>query len=151
MRIVVLALVLVGCSSPATEAPSRSDAAAVAEEDAGLELDAGADALPCTPAPASLPYGTACDGGYLYGSYGGTCPRGDVGTCTVLSADAIGNYAEACCERLACVRVDHPTGDQCVREHDSGAWEGWACPAGVAAPAGCEPLAPGSRDVCCPR
>lgn len=152
MRLGVIALVLVGCSSPALDMPPRRDAAAAPEDDdAGGELDAGADAIACTPSSASLAYGKACDGGWLYGNYGGTCPRGDVGACAVLSADAIGNYAESCCARLACVRVDSPTGDQCRAQHDSGAWEGWMCPSSVAPPKGCEPLTAGSKDMCCPR
>lgn len=148
MRLGVIALVLVGCSSPVQEA-SPPDASPPVEDDAGAPFEPDA-AMECTPASSSLPYGKACDGGYVYGSYGGRCPRGDVGACRVLREDGIGNYAEACCERLACVRVDAPTGDQCRAKHDGGAWEGWTCPAGATAPKGCVPLTAGSKDMCCP-
>lgn len=148
MRI-LWAVVIVGCSS--TETATPRDAGSPPPPDATVEDDAAVDdagtPIPCTEAQAGFATGAKCDGGYVYSVYGGTCPAGEMGACTVLKADSIGNYAEACCEKLACARAEAPTTLQCARKYDSGSRRGWICPKGQKPPGTCEPL--NGDDYCC--
>jgi hypothetical protein len=144
---------LVGCSSPppAVVELEPTDSGAVVEPDAEPS-DAGAPrGEACIEAQATVVLETPCDGGgFLYGSYGGTCPAGDVGKCRVIFADGIGNYAEACCEHLACVRTRAALDQQCDKAFDGGLPDGWNCPDDQGPPDGCKPKFPGARDYCCP-
>jgi hypothetical protein len=125
MRAAVFALVLLGCSLPDSMIGAR-DAEAIPD---GSD---GGDAQVCPGGKAStscIPYGDPCgSGGYRYGCYSGTCATGDVGACTLIGANAIAEYAETCCERLACVRAGSADDAQCRAKYDSGALEAWQCP-----------------------
>lgn len=145
------AVLLVACSSPSPIAPS-ADAGTppVVEDDAAVpEVDAGGP-LECTEALSSIPTGTACDGGFLYVSYGGRCPRGEVGTCTVLKVDSIENQAEACCAKLACVQETYSgSPGRCAEDFDGGKWTRWRCPDGKTPAGTCKPVAAGANTFCC--
>lgn len=135
MRIVfvLVAMTAVGCAT--VEVMSTPDAST---PPAGL--DAGAEAEPSEPADGGptcpgapqaatcTPYGTACDGGYRYGCFGGICPGVDVGSCRLLSNDPSTRYAETCCEKQACTRVAAPGDQQCFDHYDAGGWVMWQCP-----------------------
>lgn len=149
-------LLLVACSSPAEAPPTPVDAGrdtgAVEDEDAGIDA-----ALACTPATSCFPYNPAgpgkgistCATGHLYGCYGARCPTGEVGACTVAYADGIDNYAEACCEELACVRAERPGDGQCAEAFDGGAFEAWTCPSDAKPKGTCKPLFSGALLYCC--
>lgn len=157
MRILVVVL-LAGCST-ASVSVDRPDAAAPVEDADVPDApeDTGVPTV-CTSANRSescVALETACDGGVRYGCYGGTCPSGDAGACSIISENTTTTrYTETCCERSACTR-GVLIGQQCA-ERDAARKRGWICPGGLKPPdADCTgngaPLpAPGERgEYCC--
>lgn len=98
--------------------------------DAGPDtaMPIAARTCPAEPvSPACAPVANPCDGGQRYACYGGVCPNGNVGACVVDFDLPLAQYAEVCCENVACVRSAFRD-ERCVQYFDAGPMTGWDCP-----------------------
>jgi hypothetical protein len=140
-----VAVVLGGCAVPEPSSaepdggPPVVDAAVVDPVDAGEAGEAGPVCTDENRGDSCVSVAEPCAGGFRYGCYGGRCPTGDVGACTVLSENTTtSRYTETCCEKAACTRGVQ-IGRQCAERFDGGLTVGWHCPGGVQPPAkGCQ-------------
>lgn len=156
MRMAMLSLVLLGCSSPETRVAASDAGTVTPEGDATApEQDAGVDAeVPCVPTEScGLMEQETCAGGVVYGCTNGSCPSVDsVGACRALAWDAKLGSGRSCCEQAACTRSKVPTDEVCSRpQTDAGTKKtGWVCPKGEKPEGACLGLhGPASQEFCC--
>ena len=149
----MLPLLFLGCSPAPSVEPPKDAGTVMPEEDATPPEDAGAP-IACTPsASCGIARDRECDGGFVYGCAEGRCPT-VAGSCRVLSDNTVTGYAEACCEKLACVRMQLPNNFTCQHEDAGGAGNPllvlYDCPDGTEKPQGtCARQFPGAWSWCC--